>query len=91
MADDEAKINDMIRRYIEPNPPRPGVDEARLVESGVAVWAVIGYLQAAAGDLRRVAEDDDIPLEAVRAALAFYERHRAAIDARIEANAAVVA
>ena len=76
---------DLIERWIEPSPYRPCADEARLREYGVAVWALVGYFQAV-GDLHRVAEDYDLPVEAVQAALAYFERHRPAIAARIAAN-----
>ncbi|MDI3340157.1 MAG: hypothetical protein QJR03_06450 [Sphaerobacter sp.] len=36
-----AEADSLIARYIEPNPARPGVAEARLIESGVPVWAII--------------------------------------------------
>ncbi len=79
----------LIEHYIEQNPHRPGLDEARLVGYGVAVWALIGYLTGAAGDRERVAEDYDIPVEAVEAAIAYYESHRVVIDARRAANRVV--
>ena len=82
MNDDE-----LITRYIELNPQRPGIDRARLKDYGVSVWALIGYLkQATGGDIARVAADYDVPIEAVEAALAYYQPHPAAIDARIAAT-----
>ena len=77
---------DLIARYIEENPDKPGIANARLIEEGVPVWALIGYLPAVDGSAEQVAADYDIPLEAVEAALAYYEAHRSLIDARIEAN-----
>ena len=78
---------ELITRYIELNPQRPGIDRARLKDYGVSVWALIGYLkQATGGDIARVAADYDVPIEAVEAALAYYRRHPAAIDARIAAT-----
>ena len=78
----------LIEQYIESSPSRPGVEEARLREYGVPVWALIGHYQAVGRDPRQVAADYELPLAAVEAALAYYRRHRAAIDARIAANAA---
>ena len=78
------KRNDeLVAQYIEENPHRPGLDEARLKQYGVAVWALIGHLPAVDGDVSQVAENYQVPLEAVQAALAYYERHRPLIDARI--------
>jgi uncharacterized protein (DUF433 family) len=77
----------LIARYIEPNPDRPGVDDARLVAYGVPVWALIGHYDAIGRDAAVVARGYRVRLEAVQAALAYYERHKAVIDARIAANA----
>jgi uncharacterized protein (DUF433 family) len=83
MADHKAQIE----QDIELNPQRPGLDRARLKDSGVSVWALISYLKyAARGDIARVAADYDVPVESVEAALAYYEQHSEAIDARIAAN-----
>ena len=51
------------------------------------MWALIGYLRMVDGDINRVAEDYRIPPEAVEAALAYYDRYRSEIDARLAANA----
>ncbi len=77
---------DLICRYIELNPHRPGLDEARLKDFGVAVWALVGHLPAVDGNIAQVAHNYGVPLEAVEAAMAYYDRHRAIIDARITAN-----
>ena len=78
----------LIERYIEPNPNRPGLGEARLAHYGVSVWALVAYLEAVNGDIARVAEDYALPREAVEAALVYYRRHQNLIDARISASAA---
>ena len=81
---------ELIARHIEPNSCRSAPHEARLVEHGVAVWALVAYLDVVSGDVRQVAEDYDVPVEAVQAALAYYHRHKDLIDARIAINAADV-
>ena len=48
----------------------------------------MGYLEAVENDVARVADDYEVPREAVEAALAYYRRHREVIDARIAANSA---
>lgn len=78
----------LIARHIYEDPYRPGPAEARLTNSGVSVWAIIGYLPAVDSDIDRVAQDYEIESDAVRAAIAWYRLHRAAIDARLAANAA---
>jgi uncharacterized protein (DUF433 family) len=76
----------LIERWIERNRYKPGIEEAQVVRFEVPVYALIGYLEAAGGDADRVARDYDVPREAVDAAIAYYRRHTAAIDARITAN-----
>lgn len=76
----------LITHWIEPHPWKSGVAEARLRDSKIPVWAIIGYLQMVDGDVDRTARDYCIPGEAVEAALAYYRPHRAALDARLVAN-----
>lgn len=62
--------------------------EARLRSSGTHVWAIVGYWRAVGGDTQRVASAYRVPLEAVQAALVYYEKHKPLIDARLAANVA---
>lgn len=78
----------LIERYIELDPNRPGVDEARVVDYRVPVWALVAYWLAVNRDTARVAKDYGLPEEAVAAVLAFYRQHSAMIDARIAMDAA---
>jgi uncharacterized protein (DUF433 family) len=78
----------LIERYVEPNPHHVGPADVRLREHCVPVWALVGYWKAAEGDVERVAADYRLPREAVEAAIAYYKRNQAVIDARIAANAA---
>jgi uncharacterized protein (DUF433 family) len=78
----------LIAQYIEPNPHRGGIAEARLRDSAQPVWAVIAYWRAAGHDSKRVADDCQIPLRAVDAAISYYQRHSTLIDDRIAANVA---
>lgn len=77
----------LIERWIEPNPHKPGPANARLVDYGVAVWALVASLKAVNFDVAQIAADYEIPTEAVYAALAYYKRQQAAIDARLLLNA----
>lgn len=77
----------LIEKWIEPNPHRPGADEAQLTGYGVAVWALVGYLSRMDWNVEAVAQAFDVPCEAVEAALAYYRRHKAVIDNRRAANA----
>ncbi len=77
----------LIKRYIEPHPNKPGLSNARLTtDHHVPVWALIGHLDVVDGDVDQVAHDYGIPHEAVDAALAYYERHKPSLDARLALN-----
>jgi len=75
-----------LARYIEENPFKPGVANARLVESGMAIWAFAGALEAAGSDPEQVAHDYELSREQVGAAIAYYQRHKEIIDDRRVAN-----
>jgi uncharacterized protein (DUF433 family) len=72
----------LLNRYIRFDPAEPGVDQARVAPADVPVWVVVAQLEGANGDAVQVAEDYELPREAVEAAMIFYRRNRAAIDAR---------
>src|SRR3712207_3920226 len=82
-----------LRRMVGPDPKRPGPDRARLIEEGIPVWAIIGYVPAVGGDadpldsapatIAQVARVYGISPRAVVAALRYYAEHRAAIDIRL--------
>jgi uncharacterized protein (DUF433 family) len=88
--------DELIARWIVPNPPGLGSADACLVDYGVAVWALAGYF--AAGEdfsgirsdiedcITQAAADYDLPREAVEAALAYYRRNKRLIDARLLLN-----
>lgn len=78
--------DELIARHIEPDRYHPGPADVRLLGSGVPVWAVVGQYHALDGDLAQIAQDFDLPEEAVEAALAYYRRYRLVIDARLAAN-----
>jgi uncharacterized protein (DUF433 family) len=77
----------LIERYIDPSTYEFGKADARLRDHGVSVWALIGYWMAVNGDIHQVAADYEIPLEAARAAFAYYKQHKHVIDARLTLNA----
>lgn len=89
-----------LGRMIEPDVHRPGVARARLRDAQIPVWAVMGHVGAVAKTtaltslpdqlITRVAVEFDITPEAVRAALVYYQAHRGAIDALLEANAMAI-
>ncbi len=81
-----AANNTLVDRFVEPDPRRP--EDARLRGYGVSVWTLIGYLRVVGNDPQQVADDYEIPLEAVHAAIEFYHSNRVLIDARPAMNAA---
>ena len=72
----------LLKRYIHFDPTEPGVDQARVAPADMPVWVIVAQLEGADGDVAQVAEDYELPQEAVEAAMIFYRRNRAAIDAR---------
>jgi hypothetical protein len=92
---------DHLRRMVGPDPHRPGPARGRLLAESVPVWAIVGYVGAIAGStepdaitddvIAEVAEAYDVSHEAAQAALLYYDEHRCAIDALLEANAAALA
>jgi uncharacterized protein (DUF433 family) len=80
MTDDE-----LIEQYITAD-PWDGPSEARLTDFGVQVWALVGALPAANDDIAELARAYALPLEAVEAAMAYYRRYQANIDARVLLN-----
>jgi uncharacterized protein (DUF433 family) len=84
--------DELIARYVELNPYHPGADDAWIVGYGVPVWAIIGAIHAAEtaeAIVEQTAEEYQLPVSAVRAALVYYQRHVDVINARIVANVAV--
>ena len=84
--DEAAEARSLIDAWIELDPHRPGAGDVRLREYGVHVWAIVGYLQGVDGDIEHVARAYDIPVDAVRAAQAYYDKYAAIIEDRMAAN-----
>ena len=59
-------------------------DRARIGGHGVEVWSLIGYVKGIHGNRADVAAGFDLPIEAIEAAEAYYRRHKAIIDNRID-------
>jgi uncharacterized protein (DUF433 family) len=78
--------------WITPHPYKAGTDEVILRRSDIPDWAIIGDFTAQGpamdAEVPAVAADYGVPVEAVRAALAYYRRHQAVIDNRLAANLA---
>lgn len=81
---DKSDTQALIGQYIEPDAVAP--ERAYLRDSGGHVWALIEHLQKVDPDPRKLAEEFDVPYEAVKAALAYYQLHKARIDAKILLN-----
>jgi uncharacterized protein (DUF433 family) len=78
----------LVARHVEFYSPLDRPDDARLSESGTRVTTVIMQLTAAGRDIADVARSYHLSQEAVRAAILYYERHKAIIDAKITLNTA---
>ena len=73
----------LVARWIEPNPQRAGVAEAWVLPGCVSAWVIIGQLKLEYWKAEVVAGEYELPLEAINAAIAYYHRHQDAIDTRI--------
>lgn len=82
----QPKSEERFSRYIEENPFKPGLANARLVESGMAIWAFAGALEAGDNDAAQIAHDYELSSEQVEAAIAYYQRYQEIIDDRRAAN-----
>ena len=76
----------LIEKWIEPDQWKAGAEDARIKTYGMNVWAIMGYLKMRDGDPVNVAEGYEIPVEAVKAAIAYYRRHKHEIDCRLARN-----
>jgi len=83
-----SKLNDaeLIELHVDTSPDVGGPAEARLRGSWVPVWALIGLIPVVGNIAEALADAYDIPIEEAEAALAFYQRNRALIDARLQSN-----
>ena len=88
MRTGSTKEQQRIARWIQPSREYPGDPDARIGGTGIPVWALVAYYEAAAGDAQRVADDYRQPIEAIEAALSYYRRHKELIDSRLAQNAA---
>lgn len=79
---DEATLDALI----EQDPDKPGRHNARFVEYGTHLWAVLNSLRRTSddipnGNIADAVTDWGFPEEAIRAAIRYYERHRNLYDA----------
>lgn len=84
LAEDEQVT--LMRTWLQDHPHRPAPYEVIVGPHSVPVYALIGYLEVAKGDLCKVAEAYDVPLDAVKAAVVYYSRYPEIITARVDAN-----
>src|SRR6266508_1632423 len=76
---DEAE-DALIARHVYLDPQRPNWGEARMVESGTNVWALVAYRDANNVGLAEIANAYHLTHEAVDAAFAYYRRHKCEIN-----------
>ncbi|MDQ6832398.1 MAG: hypothetical protein M3008_03270, partial [Chloroflexota bacterium] len=56
---------EILNDYIHFDPEEPGVDQVRVVPADVPVWVIVAQLEGANGNIMQVAEDYELPPEAV--------------------------
>jgi uncharacterized protein (DUF433 family) len=84
----QAHDDELIARYVETGPTQPAPDVARVIKTGASVTPLINWLRSVDWDIDKTAPAYALSVEAVEAAVAYYERHRDVIDARITLNTA---
>lgn len=85
----KARDQELLEKYVDPDVDRyGGRADARLLNSGVSVWAIVAYLRVYKGDVDKVAWHYDLSHEELEAALAYYRRNKRYIDARVLLNEA---
>lgn len=87
---DQQTADALFARYIQQDPHHHGRHEAWVEAdgAGVQVWVIVACLHGGY-DLAQAADDYSLPQEAVTASIAYDERHRDLIDAKLLlANAA---
>jgi hypothetical protein len=80
-----SRADRLINRYVEPGPAgKHPIADAVLGESHTSVWMVVNYVKIHRGRLGPVENDYGLPIDQIRAAMAFYRRegNRKYIDAR---------
>lgn len=82
MVRQKVRDEELISQYIVLPEDDLGTERARLQPAGVSVWVLMQRLQQGEA-LDELAREYDVPVDAVYAAIAYYERHRAVIDAQI--------
>ena len=78
----------LIEQHVDPNWDRYGGRADARTREGVPVWALVSYLRLVDGNVEKAAAAYALPREAVEAALAYYQRNKKYIDARILLNSA---
>jgi len=86
---EEVDIRAMIDQYIEQSPYELGRENARLKGRRISVPTLVTALLYQGGDLYAVAEEYEIPVEAVRAAIWYYGQNKLVVDARLLLNWAI--
>lgn len=87
----EIDVDALIEKHIGPHPSDYGTGQYWLKRQGVPVWAIIAQWRVEGGEKEAMAVENTASVyhvteEEVQAALAFYERHRAEINAVLIRN-----
>ena len=87
-TDTRPSAEELISRYVQEDPNGRGHHRAYVVvddRTWAPIWVLAGYLRHGSTSAQ-AATDYDLPEEAVLAAFAYYDRHRAVIDAWLLLN-----
>lgn len=83
----EAEKDALIAQYIAPHPHKPGIYDAVVLPQHVFVFIILNRMFSTYnGDRADVMHEYKLTEEQMEAILAYYERHKGALDGRIEAH-----
>lgn len=80
LSEEDRAYDELIARYLEPNPNTGDPAKWRLMERGVPVWTLAAIADRDWSNASQMAEDYGVSREAIDAAHAYYLRNRTVID-----------
>ncbi len=73
--------DELIKRYLEPDPHATSPAKWRVKEYGVPVWVLVANVLPDWSNAAQVASDYQIPVESLNAVRVYYRRNKEIIDA----------
>lgn len=78
----QSREDALIARYIKPGEKHP-ISEATIGKTGPAVWRIVRFYHRVDGNLEEIEKYFNMQRPSIEAALAYYDKYKEFIDARI--------